>query len=187
MSNRTFEAYQAVFRYIENNVFELRPKLFMTDFETSLRKAINTCYQGVRLHGCWFHFDRAIQRYCLQRPKLRRFLKISSNAKEVFKELLSLPLLPEKKFKEGYKAVREKARERRVYYPMIALFRYFDTYWIRQVTISNYYIRQTDGRIENKYLIPIDKLDEPTYLNHLNDPLASARLMTLDYFFNQST
>lgn len=135
MSNRTFEAYEAVFKYIENNVFEFKPKLFMTDFEGALRKAINICYPGIRLHGCWFHFDRAIYRYCLKRPKLRQALKINLNAKEVFKELLSLPLLPEKNFKEGYEAVREKARERRVYLPMIALFKYFDSYWIRQVTL----------------------------------------------------
>lgn len=135
MSNRTFEAYEAVFNYIEKNVFELKAKLFMTDYEAALRKAINTCYRGVRLHGCWFHYDRAIQRYCLKCPKLREVLKINSNAKEIFKELLSLPLLPQINFEEGYNAVREKAIKRRVYFPMITLFRYFDSYWIRQVII----------------------------------------------------
>lgn len=145
MSNRTFEAYKAI---VANNVFQLKPELFMTDFEPALRKAINICYPGVRLHGCWFHFDRAIQKYCLKLPKLRQILKINSNAREVFKELLSLPLLPEKSFMEGYNAVQEKARSRRVYFPMIGLFRYVDTYWIGQVTISNYNHRRTDGRTD---------------------------------------
>lgn len=114
----------------------------MSDYEAALRKAINTCYRGVRLHGCWFHFDRAIQRYCYKSPKLRQVLKINLNAREVFKELLSLPLLPAINFKEGYDAVRAEAKQLRVYIPMIVLFRYFDSYWIRQVIIYNHHTRR---------------------------------------------
>lgn len=135
MSNRTFDAYKAVFNYIEKNIFELKAKLFMTDFEAALRKAINSCYKGVRLHGCWFHFDRAIHKYCKKRPKLRRVLKTNSNAKQIFKELLSLPLLPEGLFDEGYDAVRQKAKNKRVFLQLVPLFRYFDKYWVPQVLV----------------------------------------------------
>lgn len=135
MSNRTFKAYESVFKYIENNVFQLGAKLFMTDFEAALRKAINKCYRGVRLHGCWFHYDRAIQKYCRVRPKLRRFLKTNSAAKGIFKELLSLPLLPSNVFADAYKGIKKKAVERRVFLSLTPLFRYYDTYWMRQVNI----------------------------------------------------
>lgn len=121
----------------------------MTDFEAALRKAINTCYRGIRLHGCWFHYDRAIQKYVRKRPTLRNLLKNNADAKAIFKQLLSLPLLPEDKFEEGYNAIREKARQLHMLRRMFVLFRYFNSYWIRQVRLNliTYKFELARGRI----------------------------------------
>lgn len=121
----------------------------MTDFEGALRKPINICYRGVRLQGCWFHYDRAIYRYCQKRPLLRSFLKMNSDAKEIFKEMLCLPLLPQDQFYEGYRAIVQKARDRRVYGRMFALFRYFNTYWMREVLFQKT-VLWTDGQMTDR-------------------------------------
>lgn len=63
MTNKTTKAYSEVFKYIDKNIFKLKPNLIMTDFEKGMRKAINRFFTKVKLHGCWFHYDQAIQRY----------------------------------------------------------------------------------------------------------------------------
>lgn len=138
MTKRTTKAYREVFKYIENNIFQLKPTSFMTDFEKSMRNAIRNVYRKAKLHGCWFHYDRAIQRYCRNRPKLRRVLRSNVNARIILKQLLSLPLLPSDKFSEGYDAIRTKARKLRVFYPLIALFWYFNNFWIKQVSKTHF-------------------------------------------------
>lgn len=65
MTKRTKKAYRKVLKYIEENIFQLKPAKMMTDFEKALRKAIKQTYQNVALHGCWFHFDQAIVRLVL--------------------------------------------------------------------------------------------------------------------------
>lgn len=66
MSNRLTECYSAVFNFIETNVFKLEPTEFITDFEPSMRKAINTVYPGIALRGCWFHYCRAIKKMAIK-------------------------------------------------------------------------------------------------------------------------
>lgn len=135
MTKRTNKAYREVFKYIESNIFKLKPALIITDFEKGMRKAINGFYKKVKLHGCWFHYDRAIQKYCRMNPKLKRTLKMNANARDILRQLLSLPLLPPGKFIEGYKAIERKARNWRVYHPLIDLFRYFNKFWMKQVCL----------------------------------------------------
>lgn len=139
MTRRTAKAYREVFKYIENNIFKLEPTSFMTDFEKGMRLAIKQVYKTAKLNGCWFHYDRAIQRYCRVRPKLRRVLRFNSNARNILKQLLSLPLLPSDKFAEGYDAITRKARMLRVFTPMIELFRYFNNFWVKEVFKIQYF------------------------------------------------
>lgn len=106
----------------------------MTDYEKSMRLAINSFYPNAKLHGCWFHFDQAIGRYCKKNLQIRRILSNNANARNIFQQLLSLPLLPEDKFTEGYEAIKSKARMWRVYFQLLPMFRYFTNYWVKQVS-----------------------------------------------------
>lgn len=62
MTSKRMDLYVALLQYIENKLFKLEPKQFITDWENGMRKAISTVYPNVILHGCWYHFCAAIRR-----------------------------------------------------------------------------------------------------------------------------
>lgn len=132
MSDRTTETYNAVFQYIEQNLLELKPDSFMTDFEPGLRLSINQSYPNAKLYGCWFHFKQAIRKYCNRRPKLRYLLKTNQNASVIYQQLMNLPLLPEENFKAGYDSIIQKAKQCRLFRALFVLLKYFSSYWLAQ-------------------------------------------------------
>lgn len=62
MTNKTAECYTAVFNFIKNNIFDLKPAIIMTDWETGLRCAIRTCFPNSTLKGCWYHYCAALRK-----------------------------------------------------------------------------------------------------------------------------
>lgn len=134
MSNKTTECYAAVFDFIENNIFELKPAEFISDFEYSLRNAINARYPNSILRGCWYHYCSAIRKKCLQLGMFS-LIKCNSNAKATQQKLMSLPLLPAERFDEGYSHIKRFAIEHRLANQFKHLFVYFENYWFTQVSI----------------------------------------------------
>lgn len=131
MSNKTSQAYTAVFKYIEEKVFNLQPAQIITDYEASLRKSAKECYPMAKIRGCWFHFDRALQKKALKLG-LNSLLKSNPDARFIFKQILSLPLLPPENFLDGYECIRNKAKEVGIDTDFTVFFEYFE-YWIKQV------------------------------------------------------
>lgn len=54
MTKKTSECYMDVFKYIEDNIMNLKPNSFMSDWEAGMRKAISICYPDARISGCWY-------------------------------------------------------------------------------------------------------------------------------------
>lgn len=135
MTSRTSECYLDVFDFIESRLFKLQPTEVMTDFEGGLRKAIEQKYPNARLRGCWFHFVAALDRNAL-RLGLRRLLKKDLVAKFILRSLMNLPLLPEDRIVEGYAHIKTIAAKNNLGRAFKRYFAYFESYWLRQVTIS---------------------------------------------------
>lgn len=132
MSNRTSACYEAVFKFIEANIFQLEPNEFITDFETGMRNAIQRCYPGVRLRGCWFHFCAAVRKKLLKLG-LHKLLKINHLARRIKKMLMCLPLLPAESFAQGYEFIKLKANEWEISRELRDVFIYFEQYWFKVV------------------------------------------------------
>lgn len=113
MTRKTAEAYRAVFKCIEERLFELKPAEFMTDYEEGMRSAIKKHWPNVVIRGCLFHFDRAIQRKC-NSFGLMRTLKKNFNARKIRGMLMSIPLLAANQIEEGYGHIRKFALRKKL-------------------------------------------------------------------------
>lgn len=53
MDRKTNGIYTALLQYIKDNVFDLDPSLFITDYEQGMRQAVNSVYPQTKTLGCW--------------------------------------------------------------------------------------------------------------------------------------
>lgn len=131
MSSKRMDLYEAVLKYIEKSVFKLKPEQFITDWESGMRKAISNVYPNAHLYGCWYHYCAAVRRKSrsLGHDEL---LKTNETAFGIYKRLLSLPLLPEHLFEEGYNHIKNMAITEKVK-QLDNVFNYYENYWLKQV------------------------------------------------------
>lgn len=132
MSGKSTALYKEVFAFIEEKVFKLMPSAFMTDFEAGLRKAICEHWPGIPLHGCWYHFCAAVRRK-LRILHILQLIADDYSAKMIYRELLSLPLLPTQYIENGYMLIKENARANNVFKEFRKFFKYFDEFWLNLV------------------------------------------------------
>lgn len=135
MNKRSTAAYEAVFASIET-VFHLQPFSFMTDFEKGMRKAINNFYPEAQLHGCWFHFSRAIRAYALK-LKLYQLIYVDEMGSLIFKQIKCIPLLPHNFIEDGFKIIKKMARDNGLYNNFKPLLEYFENFWLELVLYIN--------------------------------------------------
>lgn len=129
MTRKTAEAYKALFEFIEKEVFELEPVEFMTDYEDGMRLAIKTHWANVEIHGCWFHYSKAILKKC-RKLGMTKLLKRNENARAIKKQLAALPLLPIEKIREGFETVKKFASKKKLLKKFSRLFQYVQSYWL---------------------------------------------------------
>lgn len=132
MSRKSTEAYHAVFKYIEDEIYQLKPAQFMTDFEAGMRKAIVFTYPHAILFGCWYHYCAAIRRKVLG-LNLYRLIVDSVSAKSIYRKMLSLPLLPSELIQEGYELIKQEAYDKKLYKEFKKVFLYFENFWLHLV------------------------------------------------------
>lgn len=131
MTSRSNECYTAVFKYIEQHIFELKPDEIITDFEAGLRIAVNQYYPRAILRGCWYHYCAKI-REKFSKLGLSTLIKNNPFARLIKYELMNLPLLPAEYFSQGYSHIQRLARNHNLEGQLRKIFEYFD-YWIEQV------------------------------------------------------
>lgn len=138
MTKKSTECYDAVFKYIEDNIMKLQPTEFMADYEASMRKSLNNQFPNAIIRGCWFHFKRALWAKCAKLGLLT-FLKNNTDAKKAVTKLQNLPLLRTDQIQKGYKHVKSRAEACGVADNLKPLFDYFQKYWLRKVS-EFYYV-----------------------------------------------
>lgn len=139
MTNKTTEAYEEVFKFIEAESFKLEPSSCMTDYEEALRGAIKNVWPNCDIRGYEFHYKQAINRRCKADPILRELLKKSFMARKIKRMLMSIPLLPANKILEGYKIIPNFAKEKKLDRQFAKLFLYFERQWLRKVKFTSNY------------------------------------------------
>lgn len=133
MSKKTQKSYEHVLRFIDANVFRLKPASFTTDFEKALRSGILKVYPEVQLKGCWFHYCQALRRKLTNISELAKFVKTTDAARRIFKKMLVLPLLPPDDIPTAFNLCKQEAyASMNCYYKSENVFEKFFDYFQRQ-------------------------------------------------------
>lgn len=107
MTKKSQKSYEHVFRFINSNLLELKPKMFITDFEKALRNSLTKVFPEVRLKGCWFHFCQAMRRKLGKMSELAKRIRSLDSAKRIFQKLLALPLLPSHEIEKAFNICKD--------------------------------------------------------------------------------
>lgn len=135
MTKKSSDCYEAVFNFIRNQIFDLKPAIIMTDWEAGMRCAIRRTFPDCALKGCWYHYCAAIRKKLISLG-LRHELKKNAKARITKQMIMSLPLLPNEKFDEGYAYIKSLTKEHKLWKKFENFFAYYDSYWICQVTFG---------------------------------------------------
>lgn len=151
MTHKSAECYDSVFEYIRNNIFDMKPKEFMSDWEAGLRKSLRTNFPGIVLRGCWFHLKRAVWLKVVK-LNLKRFIKENIDAAKLVTKLTNLSLLPMNQIPKGFKHIKEQAKKIGVDQEMNKLFDYFEQTWHVKVTIQKTKLNHIYRDIPDKFI-----------------------------------
>lgn len=128
------KAYEAVFKYVHDNVMPLDCCLFMADYEKALRNGFQTVVPQANIVGCWFHFTQACKRNAMKLSKLMKLVRSNEDAERIYYKLLCLPLLPGDKIVSAFATIKKAALE------ISQLFRkflvYYEKQWLIRVNIT---------------------------------------------------
>lgn len=140
MDKKTKRCYDHMFKYINENIFELQPKSFMTDFECALQNSLKTVFPNAKCHGCWFHYCQSLRRNIAMKHKdLAVFIRASKSASLAYHKLLALPLLPAKSIQLVYYTIKEEILVFDTNNKFSTFTNYFEKQWIKKVTIEHIY------------------------------------------------
>lgn len=135
MTKKSEAAYIAVFKYIEENIWKLQPKCFMTDYECGMRNALKIVHPKAKLSACWFHYCQAIRRKCSNFGDFLKKVRNDKYADEVFHKVLALPLLPSEHIKNAFEmlelGLKKDAPKYKMFQPMLT---YYRKQWLNRVS-----------------------------------------------------
>lgn len=110
MTNKSQEAYESVFSFIDAKFFRFNGiKTFYSDFELAMRNSLRKICPHAKNKLCHFHFAQAIRRKATNINCFLDFLNANIEAKKVYYQLMYLPLLPAKSIEPTFKEICEKA------------------------------------------------------------------------------
>lgn len=133
MSKKTEVAYQNIFMYIEENIFQLKPDSFTTDYEIAMRNGIKSVYKNAVMVACWFHYTQALRRKCSKISDFFVNAATNETIDRIFHKFLSLPLLPPNKIKEAYSSLKLAAQCMENREPFDQFLKYYENQWLRKV------------------------------------------------------
>jgi hypothetical protein len=93
MTGKSHEEYLAVYEKICDLVPEFNPQVGMADFERASRNAAHELWDDLLVHGCFFHYSRAVFKNLQKLGLSKRFCR-HLEFKRWMKLIMALPLLP---------------------------------------------------------------------------------------------
>lgn len=147
MKGRTQDAYIRLLQYIEENVCQLKPKSFTSDYEAALRNALRSVYPLCEVSGCYFYYCQAIKKNACQIPNFLTLLQENGNAKKLYHKFLALPLLRLDKIPEAsLSLIAEGSTIGGAFTQFIG---YFQRKWIRREGASSFCVFRRVSRTNN--------------------------------------
>lgn len=136
MTRKLEESYAHLFAYIDENIFQLQPASFMTDFERGMRNALKTVWPAVEQFTCWFHFCQAIKKHSSQIPEFMGILRSEASTLKIYYEVMCLPLLPPPEMREAFEELKLEAvaKHGQLY---STFMRYVESHWMKKVIVNS--------------------------------------------------
>lgn len=137
MSRRTIEAYESVFKYINEKLVPLRGEAIIIDFEKAIRKALIRILKSIgsemSILGCWFHMCQALRRKLVSMTELFVKVKTDETYKNIFRRFQCFALLPLEHIESAFKnlCIEALRLDNQLFAPFID---YFNNKWMRIVT-----------------------------------------------------
>lgn len=113
MTSKCKSLYVILFKFLRDT-FGISPSSTMSDFEKASQNAARETWEDVTIHGCQFHFAKAIRRKALTFPALRRALRWKRGdirLKRIIKMYQRLSLLPRDRVEDGLEYIRQQIHE----------------------------------------------------------------------------
>lgn len=113
MNRKTLTCYESAFDFIIEKIIDFRQtvKLYITDYEMSMKNAIRSKFAYSKLSACFFHYTQAIRRRASKIPGFFNFIRHNSSAREIYYRIMYLALLPKSKINATYDLLKTKADE----------------------------------------------------------------------------
>lgn len=134
MSRKTSAAYTAVFKYIDENIFQMNPKSFMTDYETAMRIGLAAVYPSAELNACWFHYSQAVVKKSSKIPNFFKELRKDESLDRIFHKFLALPLLPHYEINNAFSMLKMAIECRSKTHIFQPFLEYFSRQWLEKVS-----------------------------------------------------
>lgn len=140
MSKKSRLSYEAVFDYVDKNIFQLsRAASFTTDYEVAMRSALAICNPTAKYYACHFHFTQACKRRASKLDGLVTLIRSNTDAESIYYRLLSLPILPAAHIIPVFNELQTEARALKNR-SMNKFLAYFRKQWIVKVISGNFII-----------------------------------------------
>lgn len=132
MTRKSENCYKHVFNYIEQNVMSLECKSFMTDFEDAMRNGIASVWPNAERNTCWFHLCQAVKRRIVKNSALSKLIQTNPEARDIYKKILSLPLLPPELIVDAFYKLKAIAMTKFAG-RFNSFFVYYERQWLQKV------------------------------------------------------
>ena len=110
MTRRQTEDYVALFAGLQQAMqvdgLPCQPEAFMLDFESAAWGAIRTCFAGVKIYGCGFHWASCLQNKW-KNLGLRPAVATNRPLKKLYGRVQALRFLPEEKIVPTFQRLKE--------------------------------------------------------------------------------
>lgn len=159
MATKRFELYKLVMLKVREIFPNLRPTVLMADFESGLRKALKLAFPLATLHGCRFHYAKALHFRLKSKLGLAAYYRPgSSNLRlcklsHTLRSFMSLALLLPHDIKLEVLRLRDELRNAAVVpdvkKKLELFYRYFTKTWMRRMGAANFSVAKIQNKSNN--------------------------------------
>jgi len=132
LSGKSSEAYEHLFGFINQNIFQFKAASFLTDYDSDLRKALTAIFPKATLNSCWFHYCQAL------RQKSLSTIKRNVNCYNWYQKFQSLALVDPKHIEPMLATLKldllNLPKEREEEKELQIFLKYFEEEWMIKVS-----------------------------------------------------
>lgn len=137
MSKKSVNCYVHLLKYVNANLIDLNGAIFISDFESSLSKAIKLVCPLSKIFESWLHYCQAIRQYITTEIKgLSAFLRDNKQASLQYHKILALPLLPRSYICSSFNDIKNEIENSDYHLQFLPFLQYFEMYWLEKVNVT---------------------------------------------------